>query len=48
MESRPRMSEAELQNLLQQKSRRYCAGSIAPFRHHSEPDEEEMGDPEVL
>jgi hypothetical protein len=48
MESQPRMSEAELQQLLQHNSRRYCAGSTVLFRYHAKLDEEEMGDPEVL
>jgi hypothetical protein len=42
------MSEAELQHLLQQNSRRYCAGSTKLSRHASEPDDEDIGDPEVL
>src|SRR3954449_13113792 len=28
MESRPRMSESELQTLLRENARRYCAGSV--------------------
>jgi hypothetical protein len=48
MESRPRMSEVELQSLLQQNSRRYCAGSTGLSHHAPEADEEDIGDPEVL
>jgi hypothetical protein len=48
MESQPQMSEAESQELLQQNSRRYCAGSTEPFHHAPEPDDEDIGDPEVL
>jgi len=48
MEERPRMSEAELQHLLQQNSRRYCAGSIELPHHAPAPDANEMGQPEVL
>jgi hypothetical protein len=48
MESRPRMSEAEFQNLLQQNSRRYCAGSTKPSHHAPELDDEDIGNPEVL
>jgi hypothetical protein len=49
MESRPRMSEAAFQHLLEQNARRYCAGSSEPFRHTPKLEEDEMGGgPEVL
>jgi hypothetical protein len=49
MEARPRMSEAELQALLRENARRYCAGSSEPFRHTPKLEEDEMGGgPEVL
>jgi len=48
MEARKRMSEAEVQELLQENSRRYCAGSTELSRRAPEPDDEGIGDPEVL
>jgi hypothetical protein len=48
MESRPRMSEAEFRELLQQNARRYCAGSTGPSHHAPEADDEDIGDPKVL
>jgi len=38
MEARKRMSEAEVQELLQENSRRYCAGSTELSRRAPEPD----------
>jgi hypothetical protein len=48
MESRPRMSEAELQTLLRKNTRRYCAGSTELPQHAPAPDVNELGQPEVL
>ena len=48
MEARPRMSEAELQTLLRENARRYCAGSSKLPQHALAPDANEIGQPEVL
>ena len=48
MESRPRMSDAELQTLLWENARRYRAGSSELPQHAPAPDADEMGQPEVL
>jgi hypothetical protein len=48
MESRPRMNDSELQILLRENARRYCAGSIELPQHVPAPDANEMGQPEVL
>ena len=48
MENRPRMSESELQTLLRENARCYCAGSTELPQHAPVPDANEMGQPEVL
>ena len=48
MESRPRMSDSELQSLLRENARRYCAGSSELPQHAPAPDADEMGQPEML
>src|SRR3954470_2948695 len=48
MDSRPRMNDSELQSLLRENARRYCAGSSELTQHAPAPDANEMGQPEVL
>src|SRR4051794_21139782 len=49
MEGKPQINEADLQHLLAENARRYCAGESELLPHTAEPEADEMGGgPEVL